>query len=188
MKTTAKLYNLRIAPRKVRLVSDLVKGMDAVSALNQLDYLVKGSSFPIKKLLESAVANAENNFGIDKNNLYVYDIQVGEGMKLKRWLPRAFGRASLLLKRSSNIWLTVEERVEGKNRKSKEQLEKEKKERLVARKKMEKEIAEDRKKEAEGNEISETRIKREEIKETGSESKKTTQGGWMKKVFRRKSM
>jgi large subunit ribosomal protein L22 len=172
----------------VRLVADFAKGLDVSEALIQLDNLVKGSSFPIKKLLESAVANAENNLGLDKNNLYVYDIQVGEGMKLKRWLPRAFGRASLILKRSSSIVLTVEERVEGKNRKSKEQLEKERKEKEESRKKMEKEIAQNREKKSEEEQPEMKAVVREEIKEAGGEPKKAPKGGWMKKVFRRKSM
>jgi len=82
MKVTAELNNLRIAPRKVRLVTDLVKGMDVALAHEQLDNTVKGAVGHIKKLLASAVANGENNFGLDKDNLYIYDIAVGAGPML----------------------------------------------------------------------------------------------------------
>ena len=88
MKVDAKLKNLRISPRKVRIVADLIKGLDVKNALIQLDGTVKRSTDHIGKLISSAVANAENNFGLDKDNLYVSDIQVGEGPILKRWMPR----------------------------------------------------------------------------------------------------
>jgi hypothetical protein len=150
---------------------------------------VKHSAFPIEKLLRSAIANAENNFGLDRHNLYIFDIQVGEASILKRWLPRAYGRATEIYKRNSRVYLTLEERVEGKNRKSKEQLEKERKTREEARKKMEEEILEQRKKEeAEGGksaELSKTPLLKKESKE--GESKRGGKG-WMKKMFQRKSM
>src|SRR3989344_4383330 len=76
MKVSAKLTNLRIAPRKVRLVSNLIKGLDVAPALNQLDIHVKRSNPYFEKLLLSAVSNGENNFGLDKNNLYIFDIIV----------------------------------------------------------------------------------------------------------------
>ncbi len=123
MKVTAQLNNLRISPRKVRLAIDLIKSKDVEDARVQLKHLVKQSSPEIEKLIKSAIANAENNFGLDRDNLYVYDAQVGEGYRMKRWLPRAFGRASQILKRTSNVALVLEERIEGKNRKSKEQME-----------------------------------------------------------------
>ena len=139
MKVTAKLKNLRIAPRKTKLVADLIKGLDTGDALDQLDMTVKRTSGHMKKLLLSAVSNAENNFGIDKDNLYVFDVVVGAGPTLKRWMPRAFGRASQILKRTSTITVVLEERIEGKGRKTKEQMEKEKEKRIKDRKKEEKE-------------------------------------------------
>jgi large subunit ribosomal protein L22 len=191
MKVTAEIKSLRISPRKVRLVTDFIKGMDTEEALVQLKNTVKASTFPIEKLVRSAIANAENNFGLDRHNLYILDIQVGEGQILKRWLPRAYGRATEIYKRNSRVYLTLEERVEGKNRKSKEQLEKERKDREEARAKMEKEILEQRKKEEEEGgkspEAAKSMIARKESKEKDSESKKGGKG-WMKKMFQRKSM
>lgn len=188
MKVTAKLNNLRISPQKVRLAANLIKGLDVSIAQAQMENLVKGSSLSIGKLIGSAIANAENNFGLDRGNLYVYDVQVGEGVKLRRWMPRAFGRASLILKRSSCVSITLEERVEGKNRKTKEQLDKEKKEREEAKKSMQADATKKEKTEGaeEGSQESGKKFK----KESGGEAEGKRggkQGGWMKKVFRRKS-
>jgi len=181
MKVIAKLNNLRISPRKVRLVTDSIKGIDVNDAIIDLGNLVKRSSTSIEKLLKSAIANAENNFGLDKNNLYVYDIQVGEGPVLKRWLPRAFGRATPLHKKSSKVSLVLEERIEGKNRKTKEQMEKEKKKREEERKKMEKEMLEERESEAKKTTVAPTAGKVIEEKKSASGK------GWAKKIFQRKS-
>lgn len=191
MKVTAQLNNLRISPRKVRLVADLIKNLDIEEAGIQAENIVKRSSPLMGKLLNSAVANAENNFGLDRNNLYVYDVRVGEGVKLKRWMPRAFGRASQILKRSSNITLILEERVEGRNRKTKQQMDKEKKEREEARKKSEQKMKEEKLKKEKESEEAKKSNKFEEIKlkkKEENESKKgERKGGWVKKFFRRKS-
>lgn len=117
MQVSAKLNNLKVAPRKVRLVADSIVGMPVSAALVELGKQVKRSSEPMEKLLKSAVANAENNFGLDRMNLYVFSVQVGEGTRLKRWMPRAFGRANPILRRLSKITLVLEETVEGLNRK-----------------------------------------------------------------------
>ncbi|HAV11001.1 MAG TPA: 50S ribosomal protein L22 [Candidatus Moranbacteria bacterium] len=119
MKVEATLKNLRVSPRKVRLVINLIKGMDVANALVQLSLAVKGSSREIEKLLKSAIANAENNFGLDRDNLMVADIQVGGGPTLKRWLPRAHGRATPLMKRTSNVYLVLDEKIEGMKKKAK---------------------------------------------------------------------
>ncbi len=113
MQITAQLKNLRITPRKVRLISGLIKGMDAAAAKSQLDHLVKKSSRPMSKLLDSAVANARNNFGLVKDNLFVKDVIVDEGMKLKRFRPKGFGSTSPILKRTSRIRIILEEKVPG---------------------------------------------------------------------------
>lgn len=181
MKVTAKLKNLRVSPRKVRLVINSIKGLDASDALVNLGYLIKKSSLPVEKLLKSAIANAENNFGLDKDNLYVYDVQVGEGTTLKRWLPRAFGRATPIRKRTSGITLVLEERIEGKNRKTKEQMEKEKKKREADRKKSEKEMIEERK--DENQKVSAVPSAGKVIEEKKGAAEK----GWAKKMFQRKS-
>jgi large subunit ribosomal protein L22 len=188
MKVKAKLSNIRISPRKVRLVTDSVKGLDVEPALIQLDHTVKRANEPLYKLIKSAIANAENNFGLDRSNLYISDIQVGEGTKLKRWLPRAYGRASQLIKRSSHIFLVLDERVEGKNRKSKTQLEKEKKDRIEAKEKLRKELE----KEQKGETKAETEVEDEKVAGKNDQGKKgarqAPKAGWMKKVFQRKSM
>ena len=121
MKVHATLNNVRIAPRKVRLVTHALVGVDTREALLQLSKMVKKSSQPISTLLTSAVANATNNFGLDENNLYIESIRVGDGLRLERWLPRAFGRATPLIRRGSNVMIILEERVEGKNRTEKKQ-------------------------------------------------------------------
>lgn len=118
MEVTAKLNNLRKAPRKLRLVANLIKGMTVVQAENELKFSVKDSSRPILKLLQSAVANADNNFHLDKDNLYISKITVDNGQNLKRWRPRAFGRAAEILRRASHINLILAEIVEGKNKKT----------------------------------------------------------------------
>src|SRR4030042_3779171 len=188
MKISAKLKNLRISPRKVRLSAGSIKGLDVSDALVQLENTVKRSSPVIGKLLNSAIANAENNFGLDKDNLYVYNIQVEEGTRLKRWLPRAYGRATQLLKRTSNIIITLEERVEGKGRKSKEQMEKIKKEREETKKKMEKELREQKEKEEKEIKEKEGVDKFLADKEKPSYAKASEgKKGWMKRMFQRKS-
>lgn len=195
MKVTAKLNKLRISPQKVRLAANILKGLDVANAQAQAENLIKRSSLPLHKLIQSAIANAENNFGLDRDNLYVYDIQVGEGNKLRRWMPRAFGRASMIIKRSSHITLTLEERIEGKNRKTKEQLEKERKERAAAKKKLEEAAAKEEKaaneekaaKEEKGEQTPEAKFKKES-KEEIEKRKGGKQDGWVKKMFRRKSV
>ncbi len=117
MKIKAKLKNLRISPRKVRVSADLIRGSLVEEAIFRLSNVNKKANEPLRKLVESARANAENNFGVDLNefDLRVSEIKVGEGMTLKRWRPRAYGRAAQILKRTSHIYLTLE--TEEKNNK-----------------------------------------------------------------------
>jgi len=192
MKVYAKLNNLRVAPRKIGLVANLIKKMDVSDAINQLDTTIKGGSLPIKKLLESAISNGENNFGISRDNMYIFDVIVGAGPTLKRWMPKAYGRAGKILKRTSKIKLVLEERVEGKDRKTKDQLEKEKQARIEARKKEEKERAKVRE-EAEkssGRVSEEGKANLAEKTKDAEKPKKAIdkKGGWGSKIFRRKSM
>ena len=112
-RSTAQLNFLRIAPRKVRLVADLVKGMEAHEAEVQLRYLPKRSSEALLKLLKSAVANARHNAGVKEDEpLYIKDFRVDEGRMFKRQMPRARGRATLIRKRTSKISLVLETRGE----------------------------------------------------------------------------
>lgn len=192
MKVTATLKNLRTSPRKVRLVTNSIVGMDAKAALVQLTHLVKKTSEPVAKLLSSGLANAENNFGLDRDNMYVSSILVGEGARMKRWLPRAQGRATLILKRTSHIMLELEERVEGKNRRSKTELEKEKAEREAARTKaMQEMMAEMEKMEAgnkEGDAVEKTPVKKTITNKKETAQKTGQDNGFLKKVFNRKSV
>ncbi len=192
MQVTAKLNNLRIAPRKSKIVADLIKGLDVDEAFDQLDVHVKRTSPHLKKLLASAIANGENNLGIDRNNMYILNVRVGEGVTLKRWRARAFGRAGRILKRTSKIEIILEERVEGKGRKTKEQIEKEKKERIQIKKKLKKEKEKKEKEEAKKKKVTSKKIKTERKEELKKEEKTVTEKkgekGWVKKVFRRKSM
>ncbi len=113
MQVRAQLKSLRISPRKVRLVSGLIKGLDATNAAFQLEHIIKRSSRPMLKLLNSAVANAKNNFKLAKENLYIKDVVVDEGIKLKRFRPKGFGMTSPIEKKTSHITIVLEERVPG---------------------------------------------------------------------------
>lgn len=105
------LTNYRQSPRKVRLIANLVKGKAVDAALTELSFLVKRGALPIEKLVASAVANAMQNNGADRTNLIVKDITVNKGIVLKRSMPRAFGRASQILKRSSHVVVTLAEKT-----------------------------------------------------------------------------
>ena len=188
MKVNASLKNLRIAPRKSKLVADLIRGLDVKEALKQLDLTVKGSVPHMKKLLESAIANGENNFGIDRDNMYIYEVRIGAGPVFKRWMPKAFGRAGQILKRTTKIDIILEERVEGKNRKTKDQMEKEKKEKEERRKK---ETQQRNKEEKQENEAAAKKEKTDidtDSKDSGYAKKELQKKGWANKIFRRKSM
>lgn len=103
----ASIKNIRISPRKVRLVADVMRGLSVTEAEQRLWFLPKKSAEPLKKLLLSAVANAEHNHKLKKTDLKIQKITVNEGPKLKRWQPRAMGRATPLLKRTSRIILVI---------------------------------------------------------------------------------
>jgi len=103
-----------MSPRKVRLVVDLARGMNVEQAKIQLKFLNKKAARPILKLLNSAVANAKNNFKLDEKNLYISEIFVNEGPTLKRWRARAMGRSAQIRKRTSNIKIGLEEKISGK--------------------------------------------------------------------------
>lgn len=109
MKVDAKLNYLRVAPRKVRLVADLVRGRRVSEAEDRLHFVKKKASKPVEKLLRSAVANAEHNFELKKDNLYILEIRVDEGPTLKRWRPRARGAANEIQKKTSHITIVLDE-------------------------------------------------------------------------------
>lgn len=109
MAVTAKLRHLRIAPRKVRLVADLIRGKSIEEAQTILNFTIKKAAAPLFKLLKSAIANAKNNFQLEESNLYISKITVDEGQKYKRWMPRARGQASEIQKKTSHITLVLEQ-------------------------------------------------------------------------------
>ena len=109
MDVVAKLRYLRTSPKKVRLVIDLIRGLEVGAAEHQLTFLNKGSSLTVLKLLKSAIANAENNFKLSADNLYIKKITADQGPTLKRWKARAFGRASEIRKKSSHITIVLGE-------------------------------------------------------------------------------
>lgn len=104
---TAKLKNLRMGPRKVRLVVDLIRGIRVHDALAQLQFSTKHAARPVLKLLQSAVANATNNGHLKEESLCITEAFVDGGSVLHRWMPRAMGRATPLRKRSSHITLVL---------------------------------------------------------------------------------
>jgi len=109
MEVKAVTRYVRIAPRKVRIVTELVKGKSAEEALTILKFLPKKAARLVSKTLQSAVANAEQNPNIDVDTLYIKRIYVDGGPSMKRWRARAMGRATRILKRSSHITIVLDE-------------------------------------------------------------------------------
>lgn len=106
---TAFVRDVRVAPRKVRLVADLVRGKTVAQALDILASINKAAVTPVEKLIRSAAANAVNNFHMDETKLYIAEIQVNDGMKIKRYIPRAKGSASGIIKRNANVRIKLKE-------------------------------------------------------------------------------
>ena len=112
MEARAYLRNARISPRKVQIVLDLIRNKPTNEAVAILQHTPKAACEPLLKLVKSAMANAENNHNMDKNNLYVAECFVTPGPTLKRVMPRAQGRAYQILKRTSHITVVLKE-IEG---------------------------------------------------------------------------
>ena len=110
MEASAKTRYVRIAPRKARLVADLIRGRAVGDALNMLDFTPKKAAKILAKTLRSAVANAEYTGTVDVDELFVRGAWVDEGPTQKRSLPRAQGRATRILKRSSHLTVVVGEK------------------------------------------------------------------------------
>lgn len=109
MQSKAVAKTVRIAPRKVRLILDLVRGKEVGEAISILKLTNKRSSPVVEKLVQSAVANAEHNYDMDIDNLYISEIFADEGPTMKRFRPRAQGRATKINKRTSHITVVVKE-------------------------------------------------------------------------------
>jgi len=110
MEATAKLRYLRITPRKVRVVANLIRGKNVSAALAQLTFVEKRAAEPLAKLLRSAVANAEQaakDQNLDVDQLTVKELMIDQGPSLRRFMPRAMGRAFKVLKKTSHISLTI---------------------------------------------------------------------------------
>lgn len=105
----AKLNHARISPQKIRLVTDVIRGHSLVRAQVELDMVAKKGAPMLKKLLQSAVANAKNG-GMDEAKLFVKELYVNEGPTLKRSMPRAHGRAAPIRKRTSHVTLILGEK------------------------------------------------------------------------------
>jgi len=106
----ASVNHVRIAPRKAQLVVDLIRGKQVGEAIAILRHTPKSASPIVEKLLNSAIANAEHNFQLDVNKLVVSQVYVNQGPTMKRFRPRAMGRASRINKRTSHITLVVTEK------------------------------------------------------------------------------
>ena len=119
MEVKAKLSYLRIAPRKVRLVTDLIKGKKVEKAQTILNFTTKKAAQPVLKLLNSALASAINNFQMQESNMYISKVLVNEGPKLKRWRARARGRAFAIQKKTSHITIVLQETEKAPRKKKK---------------------------------------------------------------------
>mgnify|MGYP001247251033 CR=1 FL=1 len=110
MQAKAHARYVRIAPRKVKLVIDLIRGKEVGEAISILRHTPKAASPVVEKLLNSAIANAEHNYSMDVNNLVIKEAYVNQGPTMKRFRPRAQGRATRINKRTSHITLVVSEK------------------------------------------------------------------------------
>lgn len=110
MKTLAQHRQARCSAQKVRLIADLIRGKKVPKALDILSFNNKKAAILVKKVLESAIANAEHNNGADVDKLKIIQIFVDEGSTMKRMMPRAKGRADRILKRTSHITVVVSDR------------------------------------------------------------------------------
>lgn len=169
---------IHIAPRKVRLVVDLVRGLDVERAEQQLLFCKKKAASIVLKSLKSAVASALHNFSLDKKNLYISEIKVGEGPSMKRWQAAAFGSAHSITKKTSHLAIILDERIKSGKKIKKEKLKIGKKTEKISLQKNE-----------EKNRLKKTEkpkwFDRKEQEKTLKMPKLPT--GFMRKIFRRKS-
>lgn len=121
MEIKAKAKHIKASPRKVRLVVDVIRGLRVDKAIDQLTFVQKKATGSIEKLVKSAIANALNNFELKEDNLFVKEIRVDEGPTMKRWQPRARGRACPIRKRTSHVSIVLGELVDSGEVKVKKQ-------------------------------------------------------------------
>lgn len=181
MEVKAKAKYIRMSPRKVRLVVDLIRGLDLDKAYAQLSLINKAAARPVEKLLNSAEANAHHNFEIEKDNLYIKEIRVDEGPVLQRWKARAYGRATEILRRSSHVNVVLEEKVPSKAKAKKSR---EKKEERAKPDSVQKEELKE-KKGPQGSFDAKRKVKHRDKQHSDKKAEK--EKGLFKKVFKRKS-
>jgi len=181
MAVTCKLNYLKISPRKVRLVADIIRRKKVEEAQSILSFTAKKGAKPLLKLLNSAAASAKNDFQLDSSNLYISKITVDEGPKYKRWRARSRGIASPIQKKTSHITIALDEIIKGKKAK-KEVLKKEEKIRKAEDKKEPE--AEKPKKEKEQPNYRPEKAARL----AGEEKPRLKEAKGIKRFFRRKSM
>ena len=125
MQVTAQVKYLRMSPKKLRLIADVVRGMKVETAIDSLAFINKQAKKPVIKLINSAISNAVNNLNLKKENLYIKEIKVDMAGMLKRWQFKAHGRATPLRKRNAHILIVLEELVptkaKAKNKKEKDE-------------------------------------------------------------------
>ncbi|MCH2540777.1 MAG: 50S ribosomal protein L22 [Alphaproteobacteria bacterium] len=123
----AKVYlkSIRVSPKKLNLIISPIRGLNVEKALNYLSFSQKRISYQIKKALQSAIANAENNHQLDVDKLYVHEASVGKGLVMKRFKPRAKGRGVRILKPFSNLTIKLKEKSDVKEINKKEKIKKE---------------------------------------------------------------
>jgi large subunit ribosomal protein L22 len=107
MQVRAIARNIDISPRKMRLVTDAVKGLRVNEALPILDFLPNGGARPVKKVIQSAAANAENNYNLDPDQLYILNIVTDEGRRIRRFKPRSHGRLARFVRRYCHVTVIV---------------------------------------------------------------------------------
>jgi large subunit ribosomal protein L22 len=207
MKIKAQIRYLRISPRKVRVVLEAIKKMPVEKAMQHLQLMPKKSALPLLKLIKSAIANAENNFKSKKENLTISEFRADKASVLKRWMPRAMGRATPIHKFTTHVMLILEDKTveEDENKKPASSADKKKKDEDVVvvkdwneAKKLVKEESEERIKpeqkemttgEEHKAEIEDPRMEgRHREKQHLDKIRKKSKGGVLKRVFRRKSV
>lgn len=134
----AQLNSLRVGPRKVRLLVDLVRGLKVTEAITQLQFSRQQAAKPLIKLIQSAVANAKHNHNLNVESLVIKIAFVNDGKTLHRWMPRAMGRATPIRKRASDITLVLVGELNEKTTKNAEKTDNVEKEKKVEKKEIKK--------------------------------------------------
>ena len=125
----AKVYlkSMKVSPKKLNIIISPIRGLNVEKALNYLSFSQKRISYQIKKALQSAIANAENNHQLDVDKLYVHEASVGKGLVMKRFRPRAKGRGARILKHFSNLTIKLKEQSETKQKENEKNVKKDQK-------------------------------------------------------------